>query len=154
MSGSIQRLALSLGALLMAIAPAAALGAEVAHSNVGVGGYDLVSYHIGEKPVRGNGNHLVVHEGVTYLFQNEENRQAFEADAGRFTPAFGGFCAYGVSVGKKFHGDPDVWKVVDGRLYLNLDTKIQGLWTKDVPGNIAKADRQWSRIREVPAEAL
>lgn len=143
---------LALGATVAA--PVGAGAEDVSHSTVGVGGYDLVSYHTGEKPVRGNGNHLVRHDGVTYLLQNEENRERFAADPARYLPAYGGYCAYGVSVGKKFVGDPDVWEVVDGRLYLNLDNKIKGLWVQDVSGNLKKADAQWGRIRSVPAEDL
>ena len=151
---TLTRLGLTLGALLLALAPAASLAADVAHSTTGVGGYDLVSFHTGEKPVRGNGNHLVVHDGVTYLFQSEQTKAAFEANPERYLPAYGGFCAYGVAVGKKFHGDPDVWEVVDGRLYLNLDNKIKGIWAKDADGHIARADRQWTKIRNVPAASL
>lgn len=151
---SIRQAISTLGALGMAAAPAVAAADDVAHSTVGVGGYDLVSYRVGEKPVRGNGNHVVVHEGVTYLFQSEENQKRFASDPERFLPAYGGYCAYGVSVGKKFVGDPDVWEIVDDRLYLNLDNKIQGLWAKDVAGNIEKADRSWPRIREIPAAEL
>lgn len=138
----------------LVLAPAAFAADDIEHSTVGIGGYDLVSYHEGEKPVRGNGNHLVVHEGVTYLFQNEANRQRFEKSPAKYLPAYGGYCAYGASVGKKFVGDPDVWEIVDGRLYLNLDNKIKGLWVKDIPGNIQKANGHWKRIRTVPASEL
>ncbi len=149
-----KRMILTLAVLGLALVPRLALADDVAHSTVAAGGYDVVSYRTSEKPVRGNGNHLVVHEGATYLFQNEDNKKAFEKDPARYAPAYGGFCAYGVAVGKKFVGDPDVWAIVDDRLYLNLDTRIQGLWTKDVPGNIQKADTNWSRIRNVPAGEL
>jgi YHS domain-containing protein len=132
----------------------AATAGDVAHSTVGVGGYDVVSYQTGEKPVRGNGNHLTVHEGVTYLFQTKENQKAFDRNPAKYVPAFGGYCAFGVSVGKKFHGDPDVWEVVDGRLYLNLDNKIKGLWMKDVEGNLAKASKTWPGIEHVAAKDL
>ncbi len=133
--------------------PAAASAEEVRHSTVGVGGYDLVSYRDGEKPLRGNGNHVVVHDGVTYLFVSEANKQAFEADPERFLPAFGGYCAYGVSVKKKFVGDPDVWEIVDDRLYLNLDNKIKGIWIQDVEGNLRKAEAHWPAIADQrPAE--
>jgi hypothetical protein len=60
-----------------------------------------------------------------------------------------------VAVGKKFVGDPDVWAIVDGRLYLNLDNNIQGLWSKDVPGYIKQAnaklapDQEQSTLRAV-----
>lgn len=150
---------ISLVSLVAALAAApgfaqAAGPSAFTHSTPGVSGYDVVSYQTGEKPLRGNGNHIAVHEGVTYLFVNEANRKAFERDPERYVPAFGGYCAYGVSVGKKFVGDPDVWRVVDGRLYLNLDTSIQQTWAKDVTGNINKANTQWSSIRDKDPAAL
>ena len=123
-------------------------------STTGVSGYDLVSYQTGEKPLRGNGNHLSVINGETYLFINEQNKKMFDRNPQKYLPGFGGYCAYGVSVGKKFVGDPDVWKIVDGKLYLNLDTKIQGLWIKDIEGNVAKANIQWNDIKNIPAEKL
>ena len=114
-------------ALAFFAAPLSAFAnADFGHSTPGVSGYDVVSYQTGEKPLRGNGNHIATHEGVTYLFINEDNREAFEQNPSKYVPAYGGFCAFGVSVGKKFVGDPDVWRVVDGQLYLNLDTKIPG----------------------------
>lgn len=150
----IKRMTLALSALLLLAMANGALAADVTHNTVGAGGYDLVSYHEGEKPVRGNGNHIVEHDGVTYLFQSEDTKRKFAKRPERYVPAYGGFCAYGVAVGKKFVGDPDVYEIVDDRLYLNLDNKIKGLWTKDVPGHIQKAEANWSRIRSVPAAEL
>jgi YHS domain-containing protein len=133
--------------------PVAAVAGSTTYSTVGAGGYDLVSYHTGEKPQRGNGNHVMVHEGVTYLFTSEETKARFASDPEKYLPMYGGYCAYGVAVGKKFVGDPDVWAIVDGRLYLNLDNKIQGLWSKDIPGHIKKANVNWPRIMtKEPAE--
>ena len=121
---------------------------NVENSTTGVLGYDLVSYHTEGKPVRGDGNNLVVYEGVTYLFANEENKKAFEKNPEKYLPAYGGWCAYGVSVNKKFVGDPEVWEIVDGKLYLNLDKNIQNEWSKDIPGNITKADANWAEIKD------
>lgn len=136
--------------LLAGLSPALA----VEHSTPAVNGYDVVSYFEGGKPLPGNGNHVAVHEGVTYLFVDEDNRRTFEADPERYVPAYGGYCAYGVSVGKKFAADPNVWEIVHGRLYLNLDHKIQGLWAEDIPGHIAKADARWPEIRDKAPSAL
>ncbi len=113
---------------------------------VGVQGYDLVSYRNGKKPIPGNGNFLSTHKGVTYLFANQANKEAFDESAEKYVPAYGGYCAFGVSVNKKFIGDPTVWKVVNDRLYLNLDTGIQEMWLADVPGKIAQADNNWQAI--------
>jgi YHS domain-containing protein len=123
------------------------------NSVTGVNGYDLVSYHNAKKPLRGNGNFLAVHNNVTYLFANADNQKAFETNPEKYAPAYGGFCAFGASVGKKFVGDPEVWRVIDGKLYLNLDTGIQSEWLKDVPGRIKTADAQWSKIQnKAPAD--
>ena len=123
-----------------------------ATSTVGASGYDLVSYR-SDKPVRGSGNHVAEHDGITYLFASEANRKAFEANPAKYLPAYGGYCAYGVAVGKKFVADPEVWEIVGGRLFLNLDDKVKGLWKEDVPGNIKKADAAWPKIEsKLPSE--
>lgn len=120
--------------------------AEVA--TAGAGGYDPVSYFTESKPVRGNGKYTAEYEGVTYLFSSEANRNAFDKDPAKYLPAYGGYCAYGVAVGKKFWGDPEVWEIVDGTLYLNLDKSIQQEWDKDKPGYITKADSNWGAIKD------
>ncbi len=126
---------------------------NVEYSTTGVLGYDLVSYHTEGKPVRGDGNNLVVVDGVTYLFTNEDNKNTFEKNPAKYLPAYGGYCAFGVSVNKKFVGDPEVWKIVDGTLYLNLDRNIQKIWFEDIPGNIIKAEQNWPNIKDkAPAD--
>lgn len=127
---------------------AAALADEYANSVPAVQGYDVVSYQTGKRPVRGNGHYTATYNGATYLFSSSANQKVFEANPEKYVPAYGGFCAFGVSVGKKFVGDPEVWRVVDGRLYLNLDTSIQADWLKDVPGRIASADKNWKQIKD------
>ena len=79
---------------------------------------------------------------------------AFKAAPEKYVPAFGGFCAYGVAVGKKFDGDPRYWKIVDGRLYLNLNADIAAKWNEDIPGYVAKAKGKWSDIHTVAAAKL
>ncbi len=127
---------------------ASASADTVAVSTTGVEGYDLVSYQNSKRPLRGNGHFLTVHEGVTYLFVNEANKAEFDRNPERYLPTYGGYCAFGVSVGKKFVGDPEVWRIVNGRLYLNLDENIQDQWLKDVPGRIETADANWKDIRD------
>ncbi|MAI61059.1 MAG: YHS domain protein [Micavibrio sp. TMED27] len=127
--------------------------AEVAHSTVGVQGYDLVSYQTDAKPLPGNGNHVVTHDGVNYLFTSKENKKTFEKNPSKYLPAYGGYCAYGTAVGKKFIADPNVYEVVNGKLYLNLDNKIKGIWSKDISGNISKANANWPEIKDkAPSE--
>ncbi|UTW55358.1 YHS domain-containing (seleno)protein [Kordiimonas sp. SCSIO 12610] len=122
-------------------------------NTVAVGGYDAVSYHSGS-PVRGSGNHTASYKGATYLFASEDNLKAFNKNPAKYAPAYGGYCAYGAAVGKKFVGDPTVWKIVDGTLYLNLNADVSKVWHKDISGNIKKADANWKTIANVAAEDL
>lgn len=117
-------------------------------------GYDPVSYHTIGRPVMGNGNHVSLHQGQHYLFIDKKNKALFDKNPSRYAPVYNGWCAFGVSVNKKFHGDPLVWEIVDGKLYVNLDNKIKGMWLKDVSGNIRKANASWPKIRHRPASAL
>lgn len=62
-----------------------AMAQPVSNSVVGVQGYDLVSYHTGKRPQRGNGNYVVEHEGVSYLFVSEENKIAFAKNPQKYS---------------------------------------------------------------------
>ena len=123
-------------------------------SVVGVQGYDLVSYHQDKGPVKGSGFHATGHEGTTYIFKDEANLKAFKANPDKYLPQYGGFCAYGAALGKKFVVDPTVYKVIDGKLYLNLNNDIAKKWNEDLEGNIKKADDHWKNIKDTPADKL
>ena len=132
--------------LAASITSVPAFAGDVSHSTPGLSGYDPVAYFSDSKPMRGSGFHVTVHDGVTYAFASEEHKKMFTTNPQKYLPAYGGYCAYGVAIGKKFVADPEVWKVLDGKLYLNLDKNIQSKWEKDIPGHIKKADANWSDI--------
>ena len=143
---NVKRFLLALLILNFIALPALVLADLAEYSTVGVGGYDPVAYFKEGKAMKGNGWHVAYHKGVTYVFANKMNRKTFEADPEKYLPAYGGYCAYGVAVGKKFVADPEVWKIVEGTLYLNLDKAIQSKWNEDIPGYIKKADANWPKI--------
>lgn len=128
-------------------------GYTLAGAPLALRGYDPVAYFNVGEPVLGDPAYQAVHNGATYQFAGEANQKAFEAQPERYAPQFGGFCAFGVSLGKKFDGDPQVWKIVDGKLYLNLNADIQQKWQEDEAGLIKKAHQTWSGIEaESPAK--
>ncbi len=139
---------------LLALTSVSVQATSITDSVTAIGGYDVVSYHTDKRPLRGNGHYLAVHDEVTYLFSSQKNQATFEANPAKYVPAFGGYCAFGASVGKKFVGDPEVWRLVDNKLYLNLDVEIQSQWLKDVPGRIKTAEAKWRKIKNVPAAEL
>jgi YHS domain-containing protein len=140
-------LALTLTPALAADEINASIGLTAEGSPLALHGYDPVAYFTEGAPMPGRAELAAQHEGATYYFATKENRDAFAKQPARYAPAYGGYCAFGVSVGKKFDGNPNYWTVSGDRLYLNLNADIAEKFQKDVPGAIAKADRQWSRIR-------
>ena len=109
-------------------------------------GYDVVAYFTQGKPVKGSGDHEVEWNGATWRFASAAHRNLFAKDPAKYAPQYGGFCAFGVSRGYAVGIDPDAWKIVDGKLYLNYDTDVQAEWVKNIPGYIAKADANWPKI--------
>jgi YHS domain-containing protein len=117
-------------------------------------GYDPVAYFAEERAVPGRSDLSVNHEGGTYLFANEANRESVKADPEKYLPQYGGYCAYGVAIGKKFDIDPASWRIVDGKLYFNLNPVILEKWNADARGNVRKSEENWPRIREMAASEL
>ena len=139
--------------IIFAVMSTKVFAGDYTHSTPGINGYDPVAYFTKGKPMKGNGWHVADYEGVTYVFADKKNRKMFEANPEKYLPAYGGYCAYGVAVSKKFVADPEVWKIENGKLYLNLDTGIQKKWMKDIPGYIKKANSNWMVIKnKAPSE--
>jgi YHS domain-containing protein len=135
-------------ALLVSVVATPALAGDVTQSTPGISGYDPVAYFTDGKAMKGSGYHVADYKGVTYAFASKDHKQLFEDNPEKYVPAYGGYCAYGVAVGKKFVSDPEAWKVVDGTLYLNLDKDIQSKWLQDVSGYIKKSETNWKEIKD------
>lgn len=106
-------------------------------------GYDPVAYFVAGEPVRGKPEFSSEWQGATYYFASADNRDRFRAQPEAYAPQYGGYCAYAVSQGYTAPTDPQAWKIVDDKLYLNYSTGVQQLWQKDVPGHIRAADMHW-----------
>jgi hypothetical protein len=115
-------------------------------SNTAVGGYDPVAYFTDHRPVKGDKRFALSHAGAEWLFVTAENRDRFAAQPQRYAPQYGGYCAWAVSQGYTASGDPQFWKIVDDKLYLNYDASVQMKWERDIPGFIAKANQNWPAV--------
>ncbi len=115
-------------------------------SDTAAGGYDPVAYFSEGKPVAGSAEHSHQWMGASWRFASAENKALFASDPERYAPQYGGYCAYAVANGATAPGDPEVWKIVDGKLYLNVSRGIQDEWQKDVPGYIRRADENWPAL--------
>ena len=141
--------AATLAAAPLLAAPGVALAKKAAvYSSWGlaISGYDPVAYFKQNKPVKGSSEHSSKWNGATWRFTSAENKAAFDANPTRYAPQYGGYCAWAVSQGYTASTDPDAWRVVNGKLYLNYNKSVRATWSKDIPGNIAKGDRNWPDV--------
>ena len=122
-------------------------------NDVAIKGYDTVSYFNG-KPKKGSTKYTATYKGAIYQFASKDNRDLFRSAPERYAPQFGGFCAMGVALEQKLDVDPKAYKIVEGKLYLNLNPAVQKKWLTDVPGYIDTAEENWIDIRTKTAEEL
>jgi YHS domain-containing protein len=145
--------ALITSAVLAGNAFAAGFDVNVTSTDLALRGVDPVSYFTAGAPQDGDVEINTEYNGAVYRFISEENKAAFMANPAKYAPQYGGYCAFGLSKGFKFDGDPDVWSIVEDKLYLNLSPKVAEIWKQDIPGLISDAEVKWTEIKNVsPAE--
>ena len=132
-------------------ASAAFLAARDAHALIftgfiegtAVGGYDAVAYHTAGEAVRGEEAIALSYKGATWRFASEDNRARFESNPEAYAPEYGGHCAWAMAQGYLAQGDPEVWRIIDGRLFLNANQSVNRRWLRDLERLIVQADTNW-----------
>ena len=160
-----------LSAVLLLVLPVALVGATgseersvledekrpaISHYNLEKGlalsGYDPVAYFPGGggEPKKGKKELTATHLGVSYRFASKENKELFVAEPSRFEPAYGGWCAYAMSRGKKVEVDPKSFLVENGKLhvfYKGLFNNTRKKWQKEGGAKLRpKATGNWKKI--------
>ena len=115
-------------------------------NDAAIEGYDTVAYFNSGKALKGNGSFTFKWHGMTWYFSSKENRDLFAASPEKYAPQYDGYCAWAMTEARKAITDPEVWKIVDGKLYLNCSREAYGKWSRDIPGNIKKADANWLKF--------
>jgi YHS domain-containing protein len=113
-----------------------------------INGYDAVAYFTESMPVKGDRKFKYRWREADWYFATENNLRTFQGDPERYAPQYGGYCAYGTAEGHKAPTDPVAWTIVNGRLFLNYNTEVMGLWTKDQQKLIEKADENWDDVKK------
>jgi YHS domain-containing protein len=131
-------------ALPAAAAPAPEVSVEADH--LAARGFDVTAYFLQGKPVRGSKAHRLQYKGATWLFASADALAKFKADPAAFEPQFGGYCSWAVSQGYIAPGDPEQWKIVDGKLYLNFNARAKELWEADQADAIKRGRANWPAV--------
>ena len=103
-----------------------------------------MAFHVDGKPVKGEPTIATEYLGYTYFFSSEANKATFEEQPEKYLPAYGGYCAYGVSLGVLAPVDIHTWEIIDGRLYLQFSQATKGKFTANRDECILKANQNWA----------
>ncbi|WP_299375412.1 YHS domain-containing (seleno)protein [uncultured Tateyamaria sp.] len=154
-------LTVAAAASALTMASAAFAGDQyVDETGFAVSGYDVVAYFsLDQNPVGqsqpaavpGEASITADYNGATFAFSTEANRDAFVANPAKYAPQYDGHCAYGVAQGGKVPANPYLWRIVDGKLYLNITDVVVGFWEEDIPGNLTLSESNWVSLDPTPA---
>ncbi|MCI0391713.1 MAG: hypothetical protein MOB07_23465 [Acidobacteria bacterium] len=109
-------------------------------------GHDAVAYFQEGKPAEGSPDFTYEWNDAKWRFSSAANRDLFAKETQKYAPQYGGYCSYAVSRGYTANGDPKVWKIVNGKLYLNYNEKAKSLWEENIPQYIKQGDENWPRF--------
>lgn len=110
-------------------------------------GYDAVAFFAKNAAVRGNPAYEYVWNGAKWLFSSAENLEKFKADPDAYSPQFGGYCVYSAAQGKLVEGNPEHYKVIDGKLYFCNNAEAQKAWEGSEEDLLKKAEKFWAEIQ-------
>lgn len=135
----------SLGMSSLAFAADIDMNADA--NDIAISGYDSVAYFTKGKPQKGSDEFMATYKNAIYQFASAENRDMFRRNPEKYAPQYGGYCAMGVALERKLDVDPTAFKIVDNKLYLNLNKAVQKKWLSDEATNIQTAEDNWPDIR-------
>jgi len=120
--------------------------------NIAIKGFDTVAFFTAEKAIEGNPQYSFIWNGAKWYFSSAENMEKFKAAPENYAPQFGGYCSWAVSHGYTADGDPNAWKIVDGKLYLNYNQKVKEKWEAEQPKLIEDGRKNWEEFKKKKPE--
>lgn len=117
-------------------------------------GYDPVAYAIEGKAVAGNAMFRYTWRQAEWWFTSAESRDAFVVEPEKYAPAVGGYCTFGIVLGKKLDGDPKIWLREKEQLYVFLNSEVKAKFLQDQMGNLTKVQSNWPQIKSRSPEEL
>ncbi len=115
--------------------------------NVAIKGYDPVAYFTEQRAMKGDDTISLSWLGAEWKFSSEKHKKLFTKNPVKYAPQYGGFCADGVAYGTTTTNiDPQAWRIIDGKLYLNYDQGA-AIEIEEIEGQVEKATANWPKIR-------
>ncbi|MEO9517475.1 MAG: YHS domain-containing (seleno)protein [Paracoccaceae bacterium] len=109
-------------------------------------GYDTAAYFSAGAATNGADALTVTWKGAVWRFANEEDAALFQANPEAYAPQFGGYCTRAMSLKKEIPGDPEVWRIHDGKLYVFFASRGGTFFDKGPDEMIALAQSHWDTL--------
>jgi hypothetical protein len=116
------------------------------HTGLAIGGYDPVAFYTDGRPVPGSPDLEFQYGGTIWRFCNIGNQEAFAARPDVYMPKFGGYDPLGVAHGVAVAGNPGVWLINGGRLFLFYDRDRLATFTADSERITTAAEHKWPDV--------
>ena len=121
----------------------------VTNDGFAIKGYDPVSYFTEGKPSKGSLEFSTEWQDAIWLFTSATHRDTFIQNPEKYTPEYGGWCAYGMAKAYAAETDPlNAWTIHDGKLYLNWDQEVAKDWSKDIDGYLTQSEKNWPTVQD------
>ena len=134
---------------IFAAAFAVSASAQTKHkhkSSAALNGYCPVAYQAMNKAVKGNSKFSSTYEGITYHFAAESAKAMFDKDPAKYLPAYDGYCATAMSMGKKLKSNPELFTVYKDHTYLFSNKKAKMMFDKNPAMFVEKADKKFAAL--------
>ncbi len=112
-------------------------------SGIAIGGYDPVSYFTKEEPELGFPEYEYIWFGVSWIFTSEANRDIFALNPQTYAPIFGGHGTMSLSRGYLSDGNPHIFKILGGRLFLFYSSANKDAFMLAQKTSYIKAQKNW-----------
>lgn len=122
----------------------------IQNDNVGIGGYDPVSYFKSIKPTLGSNQITQIYDGVVYRFISIENKNLFAANPKAYLPQFGGWCSMSLVMGRATTPVYENFLISENKLYLferTLSVNGRELWLNNPTANEKSAAKNYSSYK-------
>lgn len=115
-------------------------------TGVAIYGYDPVSYFTQEVPLKGRPEFEFEWGGVVWMFASAANRDVFLRHPEIYAPQFGGYGLMALSRGYLSEGNPRIYAILAGRLFLFYSTSNRDAFLLSQRKAYSNAAINWKRL--------
>lgn len=120
-------------------------------TGLAIAGFDPVAYFIQSRPVAGKADFEAHQGGAIWRFHDARDREIFLSAPEVYAPRFGGYDPTGLARGRIIAGEPNIWLIHGGRLYLFSRIENRDAFAAN-PAAFAEATEKWPALSETLAD--